>query len=62
MAASGEASARRVSIRMNAQVLFDSFNALNAHTITNFQLIDSVVPYQWVVKYLKKEPSGFPRG
>ena len=47
-----------LSDRMNAQFLLDLFNALNANTITNFQLIDSVVPYQRIVEYLKGRTIG----
>ncbi len=44
--------------RMNAQFIFDLFNALNANTITNFQILDSVTPYQRVVDYLKGRTIG----
>ena len=43
---------------MNLQVIFDLFNALNANTVVNFQLIDSVVPYQRIVEYLKGRTIG----
>ena len=44
--------------RMQVQVIVDLFNALNANTISNFQLIDSVTPYQKVVDYLKGRTIG----
>ena len=44
---------------MRVQVILDFFNALNANTITNFQILDSVVPYQRVVDYLKGRTIGF---
>ena len=44
--------------RMQVQVIVDLFNALNANTISNFQLIDSVEPYQKVVDYLKGRTIG----
>ena len=44
--------------RMRLQVITDLFNALNANTISNFQLIDSVTPYQKVVDYLKGRTLG----
>ncbi len=43
---------------MNLQVMVDLFNALNANTIVNFQLLDSVQPYQRVVEYLKGRTVG----
>lgn len=43
---------------MNVQLMFDLFNALNANTVVNFQLIDSVVPYQRIVEYLKGRTVG----
>ncbi|MXW70409.1 MAG: TonB-dependent receptor [Acidobacteria bacterium] len=47
-----------LSDRMNAQFIFDIFNAMNANTIVNFQLLDSVVPYQNIVEYLKGRTIG----
>ena len=47
-----------MSDRMNVQFIFDIFNALNANTIVNFQLLDSVVPYQNIVEYLKGRTIG----
>ena len=40
------------------QMMFDLFNALNANTVVNFQLIDSVDPYQRIVEYLKGRTIG----
>ncbi len=45
--------------QMRVQVILDFFNALNANTITNFQILDSVDPYQRVVDYLKGRTIGF---
>ena len=44
--------------RMQLQVIVDLFNAMNANTISNFQLIDSVEPFQKVVDYLKGRTLG----
>lgn len=44
--------------RVNVQVIFDLFNALNANTITNFQLIDTATPFQNVIDYLKGRTIG----
>ena len=44
--------------RMGLQVMVDLFNALNANTVLNFQLIDSIVPYQRIVEYLKGRTVG----
>ncbi len=44
--------------RMNFQMIFDVFNAMNANTIVNFQLLDTVVPYQRIVEYLKGRTIG----
>ena len=43
---------------MRVQAIFDLYNALNAATITNFQMLDSVVPYQRIVDYLKGRTVG----
>ncbi len=43
---------------MNLQVIVDVFNAMNSNTIVNFQLLDSVVPYQNIVEYLKGRTIG----
>lgn len=47
-----------LSDRMNAQFIFDVFNAMNANMIVNFQWFDSVVPYQNIVEYLKGRTIG----
>ena len=43
--------------RMNVQLLVDLFNALNANTVTNFQMVDTA--YRRVVDYLKGRTIGF---
>ena len=43
---------------MQVQAIFDLYNALNAATITNFQMLDSVAPYQRIVDYLKGRTVG----
>ena len=42
--------------RMNVQLLLDLFNALNANTVTNFQMLDTA--YRNVVDYLKGRTIG----
>ena len=38
--------------QMNVQFIVDLYNALNANTIVNFRLLDSVRPYQGIVEFL----------